>query len=217
MTGMPPLTRDQILWAAIRIADDEGPEAITLRRISTVLGVHVTSLYNHVPTREAITDGIVEVLLGEAKLPTHPVPWEEWVRHFFAAMGQIASTHPGAFHALQQRPVQGSRATASFEIAIAAFVQAGFSTVEAYAAVKTVALLAVGVGLERSKAARGELLETRLDDLPVDGFPLVRSLAATATPENVWPFALETVIAGLRARSRPDPTTETDHASPALN
>ena len=86
MTGMPPLTRDQILWAAIRIADDEGPEAITLRRISTALGVHVTSLYNHVPTREAITDGIVEVLLAEAKLPTHPVPWEEWVRHFFSAM-----------------------------------------------------------------------------------------------------------------------------------
>jgi AcrR family transcriptional regulator len=200
MDAMPSLTRDQILWAAIRIADDEGPEAITLRRISTALGVHVTSLYNHVPTREAITDGIVEVLLTEAKLPTHPVPWEEWVRHFFAAMGQIATTHPGAFYALEQRPVQGARASASFEIAIGAFVQAGFSTVDAYAAVKTVALLTVGIGLERSKAARGEVSETRLDDLSVHGFPLVRSIAATANPEDAWSFALETIIAGLRAR-----------------
>ena len=196
--GVPPLTRDQILWAAIRIADEEGPEAITLRRISTGLKVHVTSLYNHVPTREAITDGIVEVLLTEAKLPARPLPWEDWVRHFFAAIGRIATAHPGAFHALRQRPAQGARATASFEIAIAAFVQAGFSTADAYAAVKTVALLSIVVGLERSQAARGELTETALDDLPVDGFPLVRSLAATATPEQVWSFALETVIAGLR-------------------
>ena len=202
MAAVPSLTRDQILWAAIRIADDEGPEAITLRRISTGLKVHVTSLYNHVPTREAITDGIVEVLLAEAKLPARPLPWEEWVRRFFAAIGRIAIAHPGAFHALQQRPVQGARATASFEIAIAAFVQAGFSTVDAYAAVKTVAMVSVQVGLERSKAARGEFLETRLDDLPVDGFPLVRSLAAIATPEKVWGFALETVIAGLREQLR---------------
>ena len=197
---MPSLTRDQILRAAIRIADDEGPEAITLRRISAALGVHVTSLYNHVPTREAISDGIVEVLLAEADLPTHPVPWEDWVRHFFAAMGEIPTTHAGAFHVLQHRPVQGSRATASFEIAVAAFVQAGFSTLDAYAAVKTVVFLAAAVGMERSKTARGEMLETRMDDLPVDGFPLVRSVAVTARPEDVWPFALETVIAGLRAQ-----------------
>ena len=135
MAGMAPLTRDQILRTAIRIADHEGPEAVTLRRISTELGVHVTSLYNHVPTREAITDGIVEVLLTEAKLPTRAVPWEQWARRFFAAMGMIAETHPGAFHALQQRPAQGRRATASFEIAIAAFVQAGFSLVVVFVVV----------------------------------------------------------------------------------
>ncbi|WP_344650028.1 TetR/AcrR family transcriptional regulator C-terminal domain-containing protein [Cryptosporangium japonicum] len=197
---MPSLTRDQILWAAIRIADDEGPDAVTLRRISSVLGVHVTSLYNHVPTRDAITDGMLEVLLAEAKLPTHPVPWEEWVRRFFAAVSDIATTHSGAFHATSHRPVQGARATASFEIAIAAFIQAGFSTLDAFAAVKTVVLLAGSVGQEQSQSARGESLETRLADLPAEAFPLVRSIAGTAQPEDAWAFALETVIAGLRAR-----------------
>jgi AcrR family transcriptional regulator len=200
MMGMPLLTRDQILRTAVRIADLDGPDAVTLRRISTELGVHVTSLYNHVPTRDAITDGIVEVLLGEAKLPTRPVGWEEWSHRFFAAMNTIAATHPGAFHALQQRPVQGPRATASFEIALAAFTRAGFTTAEAYSAVKTVAMLAVMAGIERSKLARGETLETRMEDLPVDAFPLVRSIAATINEEDVWAFALETVVAGLRAR-----------------
>jgi AcrR family transcriptional regulator len=200
MTGMAALTRDRIVRTAIRVADRDGPEAVTLRRISTELGVHVTSLYHHVPTRDALTDGIVEVLLTEAKLPTHLVPWEDWVRHFFGAIGMVAATHPGAFHALQERPVQGARATASFEIAIAAFVRAGFGTVDAYSAVKTVALLAVEVGLERSKVARGEMPETRLDELPAEAFPLVRSIAETARPEDVWAFALDTLIAGLRAK-----------------
>jgi AcrR family transcriptional regulator len=97
---MPALTRDRILRTAIRIADREGPDAVTLRRIAAELDVHVTSLYNHVPTREAVTDGIIEVLLDDAKLPTEPVPWETWVRRFFEAIMTIAATHPGAFHAL---------------------------------------------------------------------------------------------------------------------
>src|ERR1700755_62011 len=122
---MPALTRERILQTAVRLADRDGPDAVTLRRIAGELGVHVTSLYNHVPTRDAVTDGIVELLLDEAKLPTGPVPWDAWVRRYAAAIVGIAATHPGAFHALRQRPVQGERATASFEVALAAFTQAG--------------------------------------------------------------------------------------------
>src|SRR3954452_25618644 len=118
------LTRERILRTAVRLADRDGPDAVTLRRIASELGVHVTSLYNHVPTRDAVTDGIVELLLDEAKLPTGPVAWDGWVRDFVNGVIGIAGTHPGAFHALQQRPVQGARAAASFEVALAAFREA---------------------------------------------------------------------------------------------
>ena len=47
--------------------------------------------------------------------------WDAWVRQFVDGVVGIAATHPGAFHALRERPVQGARATASFEIALAAF------------------------------------------------------------------------------------------------
>ena len=66
---MPPLTRERILRTAVAMADQDGLDAVTLRRIAAELGVHVTSLYNHVPTRDAVTDGIVETLLEEAGLP----------------------------------------------------------------------------------------------------------------------------------------------------
>ncbi|KQW52492.1 hypothetical protein ASC77_24215 [Nocardioides sp. Root1257] len=198
---MAALTRERILQTAVRLADRDGPDAVTLRKIAGELGVHVTSLYNHVPTRDAVTDGIVELLLDEAKLPTGPIDWDDWVRGFIDAVGGIAMTHPGAFHALQQVPVQGARATASFEVALAAFRAAGFSPADAFAAVKTAAYLALMIGQERSMVARGDLHETRLDALPADAFPLVRSVATDAADyENVWAFSVETLIAGLRAR-----------------
>src|SRR3954451_13288530 len=130
---MAALTRERILQAAVHLADRDGPEAVTLRRIASELGVHVTSLYNHVPTRDAVTDGIVELLLDKAKLPTGPVAWDDWIRQYVDGVTGIAATHPGAFHALQQRPVQGARAAASFEVAMAAFTEAGFGTNDSFA------------------------------------------------------------------------------------
>jgi AcrR family transcriptional regulator len=198
---MSALTRERILQTAVRLADRDGPDAVTLRRIASELGVHVTSLYNHVPTRDAVTDGIVELLLDEAKLPTGPVAWDDWVRQFTDAVVAIASTHPGAFHALQQRPVQGARATASFEVALASFADAGFDPVDAFAAVKTTAYLALMIGTESSMMARGELLETEVDQLPAESFPLVRSVPTDGSDyENVWSFSVDTLIAGLRTR-----------------
>src|SRR5437763_2099344 len=155
------------------MADREGLEAVTLRRIAGDLGVHVTSLYNHVPTREAVTDGIVEQLIEEAQLPAAPLDWEEWVRRFFAAIGDVAVAHPGAFAALQRRPVQGPRAAASFEVALDAFVAAGLGPADAYNAVKATALSALAVGLERSLAERGSGVETAVGELPPERFPRV--------------------------------------------
>jgi AcrR family transcriptional regulator len=199
---MGALTRERILQAAVRLADRDGPDAVTLRRIAGDLGVHVTSLYNHVPTRDAVTDGIVELLLDEAKLPTGPVAWDDWVRQFIDGVTGVAATHPGAFHALRQRPVQGARAAASFEVALAAFAEAGFSTNDAFAAVKAASYLALMIGMERSMVAMGAILETHLDELPAESFPLVRSVATdVADYEYVWTFSVDTLIAGLRSRA----------------
>jgi AcrR family transcriptional regulator len=173
---------------------------VTLRRIASELGVHVTSLYNHVATRDAVTDGIVELLMEEARLPAAPTDWEEWARAFFAAMEALAVAHPGAFTALERRPVQGARAAASFEVALAAFARAGFGPADAYNAVKATALTALAVGLEQSLAARGSTAETALGELPPDRFPQLRSLGELADPGAAWAFSLETLVAGLRAQ-----------------
>jgi AcrR family transcriptional regulator len=198
-----PLTRERIITTAVAIADRDGFEAVTLRRIAGELGVHVTSLYNHVPTREAITDGIVERLVEEADLPAAPIGWETWVRRFVEAMGEVATRHPGAFTALQRRPVQGRRATASFEVALAAFARAGLSPEDAYGAVKATTLVALSVGLEKALWSGGDFAETNVQDLPADEFPLVRAVSEQIESEEAaWSFTVEALVSGLRAQLR---------------
>ena len=199
---MPPLSSDRIVKAARDLADRDGLDAVTLRRLATELGVHVTSLYNHVPTLDAIVDGIVELLISEADLPASSRNWEEWVREFVASLAAIAEAHPGAFAALERRPVQGERALSSFEGALAAFARAGLPPEECYSAVKATTYVALAIGLERALVARGETAETETELLPADRFPHLLALPNVSEPEATWAFSVETLVAGLRTQMR---------------
>jgi AcrR family transcriptional regulator len=199
---VPTLSRDRIVATARDLADREGLDAVTLRRLATELGVHVTSLYNHVATRDAIVDGIIELLISEADLPGQVRSWEEWVRGFVAAVGAMAAAHPGAFASLERRPVQGERALSSFEVALAAFDRAGLSPAEAYSAVKATTHVALAIGIERALAARGETAATSVELLPPDKFPHVHALPDVEEPEEAWAFSVETLVAGLQTQIR---------------
>jgi AcrR family transcriptional regulator len=199
---MSQLSSERIVAMASDMADRDGLDAVTLRRLARELGVHVTSLYNHVATLDTIIDGIVELLVSEANMPEAPRNWEEWVRGFVAAVGAIAEAHPGAFAALERRPVQGERALSSFEIALTAFERAGLSSTEAYGAVKATTYVALAIGLERALSARGETAETDTGLLHPDRFPHVLALTNVTDPGETWAFSVETLVAGLHTQVR---------------
>jgi AcrR family transcriptional regulator len=201
---MPPprLTPERIAEAALAIADREGLEAATLRRVATELGVHVTSLYNHVATRDEIIDRIVELMIVEARLPEGGVDWREWIRRFGAAMRQLARTHPGGFEAFQRRPVQGPAATAPFEAALAAFESAGFSPRDAYNAVKATTLAVLGLGAQEVAGVKRPApgLRTELSVLPRAQFPRLHRVGRAVPRTDIWAFTLEVLIQGLSVR-----------------
>src|SRR5262249_47780549 len=63
------LSREQIVRAAIEVADAEGIEAVTMRRIATELGVGTMSLYWHVPTKDNLLELMRDALMGEVQMP----------------------------------------------------------------------------------------------------------------------------------------------------
>ena len=72
-----PLSRQRVLACAVEIADRDGLEAASLRRVASELGVHVTSLYNHVPTKEALLDGIIDEMFAGSSVPVGEFAWEQ--------------------------------------------------------------------------------------------------------------------------------------------
>jgi len=68
----PGYSRRQIVESAVRIADAEGLDAATMRRIGQELGTGAMSLYRYVPRRDDLIDLMLDAVLGEVELPERP-------------------------------------------------------------------------------------------------------------------------------------------------
>ncbi len=68
----PAFTRDEIAEAAVRIADESGLAAVSMRRVATAVGCATMSLYNYVPSKGDLVDLMVDLVGGEYRLPDRP-------------------------------------------------------------------------------------------------------------------------------------------------
>src|ERR1700752_545854 len=75
-----PLTRERVLRAAVALADKEGIDSLSMRKLGDALDVEAMSLYNHVKHKEDLFDGIVDVLVGEIPLPRADAQWKPSLR-----------------------------------------------------------------------------------------------------------------------------------------
>lgn len=196
----PRLSRENIVAVAIEIADEEGLAGVTLRGIATRLAVHVTSLYNHVPTKDAVIGEMVKALLSEARLPVGRIGWDDWVRQFAAGMRALGRKHPGAFEAFHHSPAGGERAAQPFESAFAAFRSAGFDASSTYNAVKATVVSILGYMLEETlPARRKDAARTDIRELPRERFPQVHAMSRVAGKTDTFAYLVEALIAGFAA------------------
>ena len=75
-----PLSKERVLRAAIELADSEGIEALSMRRLARELGVEAMSLYNHVANKGEILAGIIDLVAGEFDLPSDESDWKVAMR-----------------------------------------------------------------------------------------------------------------------------------------
>ena len=199
----PRLSTERVLAAAVALADREGPEALTVRRLADDLQVHATSLYNHVPSKEAILDGVVERLLAEADLPADVETWQSWVRAMADAMRGLARAHPGAFYVLTRRAADNPAAFRFSEVGLAAFERGGFGLRHAAQAVQAVSLAVLGLALNECPPP-GDWVEPTPAQLEADGYPhLARAAAelesAGHDQDGHWDTLVAALVAGLAA------------------
>jgi AcrR family transcriptional regulator len=193
------------LSTAIDIADRDGIDAVTLRRLAETLDVHPTSIYNHLANKDAILDGVIERLLIEAELPAVVSDWANWIREFAAAMRRTASAHPRAFGVFLVRSGTGPTALRHIEGALDAFRRAGCSVEESARAVHGVSLAVVGLALEEGMLASA-IDAPALSRVDLDAHPRIaeveRAGISEAATGPTWDLVVEALVSGYAALLR---------------
>jgi AcrR family transcriptional regulator len=90
-----PLSRSELVDAALRIVDSEGLKALTMRRLADAVDVEAMSLYKHVPSKEVLLDWTVDRMRSETRLPD-PLPkdWRELMATLFGEYRRVLAAHP---------------------------------------------------------------------------------------------------------------------------
>ncbi|MHB8450319.1 MAG: TetR/AcrR family transcriptional regulator [Mycobacteriales bacterium] len=197
----PWLDRERIVEAAVDVADRDGIDALTLRRLASALGVHPTSIYHYLASKDAILDGVVEWLVAEAGLPTEVADWRTWVYEFAAALRGLARSHPGAFLVFIRRPAEGPVASRHTEAALDAFRRAGFAPSVARLAVAGTALAVLGLALDECPPAE-PWVEPDLTHLSPESHPRTFETVEPVDRDAMWELVLDGLVLGLAHRLR---------------
>jgi AcrR family transcriptional regulator len=91
-----PLTRQRVLKTAVRLADKDGIESLSMRKLARSLGVEAMSLYNHVANKGDLFDAMFELVMTEVELPPDSERWDTAIRSYATAMHDALIRHPWA-------------------------------------------------------------------------------------------------------------------------
>src|SRR5919106_6979645 len=175
-----PLNRERVLRAAVALADERGIEALTMRSLGQELGVEAMSLYNHVAGKEAILDGLVELVVGEVvdavgaiEPPADPAEWKAITRRRILAAREVMLRHRWAPKVLESRKDMPAVLLQYYDGLLGLMFAGGFSADLAHHAMHALGSRALGF--------TQELFEED-DDVPAETVALMAQQMAAAYP-----------------------------------
>jgi AcrR family transcriptional regulator len=121
------LTRERILQAAISLADRDGIESLSMRKLGDELEVEAMSLYNHVRNKVDMLDGMVDVVFSEIELPSNGVDWRTAMRKRAVSARKALLRHPWAIGLMESRATPGPATLRHHDSVLGSLRTAGFS------------------------------------------------------------------------------------------
>ncbi|WUI01083.1 TetR/AcrR family transcriptional regulator C-terminal domain-containing protein [Spirillospora sp. NBC_00431] len=212
----PVLTRERIVRAAAGLIEREGADALSMRRVAAELGVAVMSLYNHVPNKGALLEGVAEHVVAGLELEDDPsVPWQERARALVRAFRKVAHDNPRCMTIVLTHKIDTPAGLRPAERALALADAAGFDAETAVRIMRALLAYAIGAQLREVGMAKmlGHLAETGAESwkrLDPDEFPHVIAYGpalADIDPEIDFEFGLDLLIGALDRLPRRPPGT----------
>lgn len=209
------LSRQRVLQAAVALADRHGLDAVTMRRLADELGAGAMSLYYHLPNKDALLDGMVDVVFGEIELPSTDVDWKTAMRRRAFSTRQALRRHPWAVGRMESTSAPGPSDLRLHEAVLRCLREAGFSVemaIQAYSLLDAYiygfalqeTTLQLGTPKEFAKVARKRVrrVETQMEDA-ARAFPYLAEVVGGYVAEHgydsekAFGFGLNVILDGL--------------------
>ncbi len=212
-----PLTREEILRTGLRLVDQEGLEALTMRKLAQALHVDPMTIYRHVENKEALLSGLADVLWAEVKVPEDETNWEVLLTSLAHALRGLARAHPHASVLLLQSAPLPTAMLCLFAGALERLQQAGFERKQAAETLNAVFSYAIGYAMMELAAlpltppaqpnqtpTDFERIAQIMRVLPRDAPPHLAEVAylmcVDCDLDAQFAFGLDLLLTGLRAR-----------------
>lgn len=197
--GEPTLSRERVVERALELADAEGVDALTMRRLGRELGVEAMALYTHVRSKDDLLSAIGSRILTELEVePREHGDWRRRVESVCRAWAELRGRHPRCFPLVYAADTGVQPVT---EELMDALLTAGFTRADAWLAYQTLVFFLDAPLVHWPKVDSPREL-WRLDR----GGPIQRELAPYARQfswDDVWENGLELLLDGLEARLAP--------------
>jgi AcrR family transcriptional regulator len=203
------LNRTKVLEAAIELADEIGIDALTIRKLADKLGVGAMTIYHHVPSKDAIVDGMVEIVFAEIEKPSADVDWKTAMRRRCISARRVLNEHKWAAPIMESRIAPGPANLSHHDAVIGCLRNGGLSiqmTAHAYAILDS---FIYGFAFEEASLPSGggegfaEVAAQIAAHFPSDEYPHLAELAFEYVLKpgydfgDSFEFGLDLIIDGL--------------------
>lgn len=199
------LSKERVVSEAIRLADREGIEALSMRRLGGALDAGAMSLYHYVSGKEEVLDAMIDSVFEEIELPADGTDWQSAMRRRAISARQALARHPWAIGLMESRTSPGPANLRHHEAVTACLRRAGFPVLMATHANWLLDSYVYGFALQEAGLpfdTADELGDVYLPHLPADEFPYLHESAAELVasgydPAQEFSFGLDLVLAAL--------------------
>jgi AcrR family transcriptional regulator len=196
------LTRAAVVEAAIAIADAEGLDAVSMRRLASALGVRPMSLYTHVASKDDLVDLMLNGVVAAVLVPEPlPADWRAALRAVAVHSYRAFVAHPWALEAFGRRPHVGPSVLRHAEQSAAAVAPLGLDAEDAWQVLGIVDEWTLGHAV-RGIAFDEEDVRRRLPEIDPALYPHLHRMGypGAGTSERAFEDGLEVVLDGIEQR-----------------
>jgi AcrR family transcriptional regulator len=176
-----PLSKERVFRAAVRVADEGGIESLTMRNLARELGVEAMSLYYHVANKEAVLEGVADVVISDINEavsaidgPSATHDWKSAMRTRILTARAVLLAHPWAANLIGHQTTMSPAMIHYYEGLLGIFRAGGFSYDLAHHALHALGSRALGYTQElfepddkdNADEAALAMLEDMADELP---------------------------------------------------